>query len=64
VAGRRRELRRWLGGAVAAGALFQVFFGARDWFARSTTLWGVDLGASAVRLRGTFVNPNHLALGN
>jgi O-antigen ligase len=45
---------------VLAGALFQVFFGARDWFARARTLWGVEL-ASAVRLRGTFVNPNHLA---
>jgi O-antigen ligase len=62
VAGRRRESRRWLAGAVLAGGLFQVFFGARDWFARSTTLWGVDLHASAVRLRGTFVNPNHLAV--
>jgi O-antigen ligase len=61
-AGRRRELRRALAGAVLAGGLFQVFFGARDWFARSTTLWGVELHASATRLRGTFVNPNHLAL--
>jgi O-antigen ligase len=61
VAGRRRELRRWLAFAVLAGGLFQVFFGARDWFARSNTLWGVEL-ATAVRLRGTFVNPNHLAL--
>jgi hypothetical protein len=61
-AGRRRQQRRWLAGAVLAGALFQVFFGARDWFARATTLWGVELHASAIRLRGTFVNPNHLAL--
>ena len=62
VAGRRRERRRWLAGAVLAGGVFQVFFGARDWFARSSTLWGVELHATAVRLRGTFVNPNHLAL--
>ncbi|HSS52459.1 MAG TPA: O-antigen ligase family protein [Thermoanaerobaculia bacterium] len=62
VAGRRRQQRRWLAAAVLAGALFQVFFGARDWFARATTLWGVELHASAIRLRGTFVNPNHLAL--
>ncbi|HEY2295200.1 MAG TPA: O-antigen ligase family protein [Thermoanaerobaculia bacterium] len=61
VAGRRRELRRWLAGSVLAGALFQVLFGARDWLSRATTLWGMDL-PSAVRLRGTFVNPNHLAL--
>jgi O-antigen ligase len=62
VAGQRRELRRWLAGALLAGGLFQVFFGARDWFARSRTLWGVDLHATATRLRGTFVNPNHAAL--
>jgi O-antigen ligase len=61
VAGQRREHRRWLAMALLAGGLFQVFFGAHDWFARSRTLWGVDLHASAVRMRGTFVNPNHLA---
>jgi O-antigen ligase len=61
VAGRRREHRRWLAAALLAGAVFQVFFGARDWFSRARTLWGVDLHASAVRMRGTFVNPNHLA---
>jgi O-antigen ligase len=61
VAGPRREHRRWLAAALLAGAVFQVFFGAHDWFAHSRTLWGVDLGALAVRMRGTFVNPNHLA---
>ncbi len=61
VVGRRRELRRCLAGALLAGALFQVLFGARDWLSRATSLWGVEL-PSAVRLRGTFVNPNHLAL--
>jgi O-antigen ligase len=61
VAGQRREHRRWLAAALLAGGVFQVFFGARDWFARARTLWGVDLHASAVRMRGTFVNPNHLA---
>jgi O-antigen ligase len=62
VAGRRRGPRRCLAAALLAGALFQVLFGARDWFARASTLWGVDLHATATRLRGTFVNPNHLAL--
>jgi O-antigen ligase len=62
VAGRRREHRRWLAAALLASALFEVFFGARDWFARAKSLWGVDLHASATRLRGTFVNPNHLAV--
>lgn len=61
VAGRHRELRRWLAAALVAGALFQVLFGARDWFARARSLWGVELHSSAARLRGTFVNPNHLA---
>lgn len=59
--GRRRARRRWLAGAVLAGALFQVFFGAQQWFARSSSLWGVDIPRSP-RLHGTFVNPNHLAL--
>ena len=62
VVGRKRERRRWLAFAALAGGLFQIFFGAHDWFARSSTLWGVELHATAVRLRGTFVNPNHLAL--
>jgi len=61
VAGRRREQRRWLACAVLAVGLFEVFFGARDWFARSHSIWGVELPATAIRLRGTFVNPNHLA---
>jgi O-antigen ligase len=61
-AGRRRGQRRWLAGALLAGGLFQVFFGARDWFAQARTLWGVELPSTAIRLRGTFVNPNHLAL--
>jgi O-antigen ligase len=61
-AGRRRERRRWLAAALLAGGLFQVFFGARDWFARAKSLWGVELSATAVRLRGTFVNPNHVAV--
>jgi O-antigen ligase len=62
VAGRRRLHRRWLGAALLAASLFEVFFGARDWFARSRTIWGVELPATAIRLRGTFVNPNHLAV--
>jgi O-antigen ligase len=61
-AGRQRQQRRWLAGAVLAGGLFQVFFGARDWFAHASSLWGVELHVPALRLRGTFVNPNHLAL--
>lgn len=61
VAGRRQVRRRWLLAALCAGALFQIFFGAQQWFARSDTLWGVEIPRSP-RLHGTFVNPNHLAL--
>ncbi|HEX2642676.1 MAG TPA: O-antigen ligase family protein [Thermoanaerobaculia bacterium] len=57
-----RERRRWLGAAVLAGAAFQVLYGTRGWFARSNEIWGVAVAGSPSRLRGTFVNPNHLAL--
>ncbi len=59
--GRWRVRRRWLLVALGAGALFQIFFGMQQWFARSDVLWGVKI-ARAPRLQGTFVNPNHLAL--
>ncbi|MEA2602889.1 MAG: hypothetical protein QOF89_3881 [Acidobacteriota bacterium] len=63
-AGGRREHRRVLMGAVLAAALFQAFFGTRAWFAHTASLWGVELhnAATSSRLRGTFVNPNHLGL--
>lgn len=57
-----RVRRRWLAGALLAGALFQVLYGARGWFARSEAIWGVAVPGSPGRLRGTFVNANHLAL--
>jgi O-antigen ligase len=59
--GRRRGHRRLLLAALVVAGLFQVFFGARGWFDRSRTLWGVELASNPARLRGTFVNPNHLA---
>ncbi len=62
VAGRRRYRRRWLAGAVLLGALVQVFYGARAANAGETTLWGIEVPISAARLRGTFFNPNHLAM--
>lgn len=61
-AGRRRLRRRWLGGVVVVAALVQVFFGARNANAGERTLWGVEVPIAASRLRGTFFNPNHLAL--
>ena len=62
VAGRERAHRRVLVAALLAGGLFQVLFGARGWFARATTIWGVEVTSNPARLRGTFVNSNHLAL--
>lgn len=59
--GQRRTRRRWLLAGLLGGALFQIFFGAQQWFAKSRSLWGVEIPASP-RLHGTFVNPNHLAL--
>ena len=60
--GASRRVRRALAATLLATALFEVLFGARAWFARSTEIWGVETPLAALRLRGTFVNPNHLAL--
>lgn len=62
VAGHGSRERRLCAGAIVATGLFEVVFGANHWFSRSTSLWGVDLHVAALRLRGTFVNPNHAAL--
>lgn len=62
VASRRRDRRRWLGAAVLAAALFQVLYGAGPWIARATEIWSVAVPGDPTRLRGTFVNPDHLAL--
>jgi O-antigen ligase len=51
VAARRRRRSRWLAWAIVAGGLIQVVAGGR-----------AALAVSHFRLRGTFVNPNHLAL--
>jgi O-antigen ligase len=60
--GLHRNHRRILGAAVLAAGLFQVVYGARRWFSTSRTIWGVEVPGSDERLRGTFVNPDHLAL--
>jgi O-antigen ligase len=62
VVGRRRARRRVLAVAILAAALFQLFFGARAALSGERTLWGVAVPISAERLRGTFFNPNHLAV--
>lgn len=61
IAGRDRRGRRALAFSLMASALFQVLYGARRWFARSNEIWGREVPGTNERLRGTFVNPNHLA---
>ncbi len=61
LAGLHRRCRRLLLAALVAGALFQVLYGARRWLARATTIWGEEVPAVGGGIRGTFVNPNHLA---
>jgi len=62
VASRRRNRRLWLGAAILAAALFQILYGAGRWITRATEIWGVAVPGDPSRLRGTFVNPDHLAL--
>lgn len=59
--GRRRLHRRWLAAAVIGAGLFQVLYGARHLLAGSRQIWGVAVPGVDDRLRGTFVNPNHVA---
>lgn len=58
--GRRRISRRLTGGALLASGAFQVLYGVPRWRGESNEIWGLAVAGSA-RLRGTFVNPNHLA---
>jgi O-antigen ligase len=60
--GAARRARRALAAAVVGAALCQVVYGAQSWLARSNAIWGVETALDSRRLRGTFVNPNHLAL--
>ena len=62
VAGRDPRHRRALAGALLAAAVFQVLYGTSRWGAGAGRIWGVDVPAGTGRLRGTFVNPDHLAL--
>ena len=59
--GRRRLRRRWLLAGLLGGVAFQLLYGYRHWLAGSREIWGHHLPAMAERLRGTYVNPNHLA---
>ena len=44
-----------------AVAVFEIVYGSDNWFAQRETIWGVTVGGDPTRLRGTFVNPDHLA---
>lgn len=61
VAGRQRWARRALGASVLAAAFFQVLYGAPRWLSNAGTIWGMTVPGMRHRLRGTFVNPDHLA---
>jgi O-antigen ligase len=53
--------RRTMLWALLSAAAFEVLYGMRRWMARDLTIWGVEVPESSSRLRGTFVNPDHLA---
>ena len=60
--GRRTRYRRALALATVVAALFEILYGARRWAARDPMIWGATVPGGSGRLRGTFVNPDHLAL--
>jgi hypothetical protein len=61
VAGRHRRERRILLVALALSGCFQVLYGAQLWLRGSSEIWHVEVPGLAGRLRGSFVNSNHLA---
>ncbi|MGE0641525.1 MAG: O-antigen ligase family protein [Thermoanaerobaculia bacterium] len=60
--GASRRVRRLLLGALVAAAAIEIAIGVELWITRSNSLWGVTLAPFPGRLRGSFVNPNHLSL--
>jgi putative inorganic carbon (hco3(-)) transporter len=61
VAARRRHRRRWLAAAVLGAAVLQILYGSGPWISGSTEIWHTPVPGDPTRLRGTFVNPDHLA---
>lgn len=55
-----RTHRRLAFGAILAVSLFQVLYGLPRMGSDTQEIWGIAV-AGGSRLRGTFVNPNHLA---
>lgn len=60
--GRHRILRRLLALGLLVGTVFEVVYGSDRWFKGLDTIWGIQVPGDVGRLRGTFVNPDHLAL--
>ena len=59
--GNARILRRLLTFGVLATAVFEIVYGSDNWFAPTGTIWGQEVGGDPSRVRGTYVNPDHLA---
>ncbi|MCP3958369.1 MAG: O-antigen ligase family protein [bacterium] len=60
--GAERHWRRLLAASLLVAALFEIVYGSDNWFSRRDTIWGLEVGGDPSRLRGTFINPDHLAL--
>ncbi len=57
-----RRRRGLFAGAIILAAVFQVIYGVAAWTGRSDSIFGTRLSTGAIaRVRGTFVNPDHLA---
>lgn len=62
IAGRRRHHRRVLAAGIVLGAILQIGYGLPRWLSGSGEIWGLEVLGEPGRLRGCFVNPDHLAL--
>lgn len=63
VAGRSLRGRVILLVGLSSSVVFQFLYGLRNWLAGSSEIWGRPAQMpGGVRLRGTFVNPDHAAL--
>jgi O-antigen ligase len=58
---RGRRERRVIAFALLASAMLQVLYGASALAMRGATIWGRSVAGDAGRLRGSFVNADHLA---
>ncbi len=61
VAGRERTYRRVVAASVVLAAVLQGLYGASRLYTDPERIWGLEVAGAGGRLRGTFVNPDHLA---